>query len=48
MVNFGSFTFLSAVDCSDWKNVNVPKCAVAAVGSADDLCLLGRAICAEC
>ena len=39
LVNFGSFTFLSAVARRGWKNGNVAKCAAGRVGSAVRLCL---------
>jgi len=32
LVNFGSFTFLSALACRGWKNGKVPKFAVGRVG----------------
>jgi hypothetical protein len=32
LVNFGSFTFLSAVACRGWKNGKVPKFAAGRAG----------------
>jgi len=40
LVNFGSFTFLSALACRGWKNGKVPKCAAGRVGLAVGLNLL--------